>query len=45
MGTKKSCTARLLSAGLIGTGAGMLLGARLVKTYDWRTALREVMAS
>jgi uncharacterized protein YndB with AHSA1/START domain len=37
MGTKKSCAARLLSAGLICTGAGMLLGARLVKTYDWRT--------
>ncbi len=37
MGTKNSRTARLLVAGLIGTGAGVLLGARLVKTYDWHT--------
>jgi uncharacterized protein YndB with AHSA1/START domain len=35
--TKNSRPARLLSAGLIGIGAGMLLGARLIKTYDWRT--------
>ena len=37
MGTKRSRIARSLSAGLIGTEAGMLLGARLVKTYDWHT--------
>jgi len=35
--TENSRTARLLAAGLIGTGTGMLLGARLVKTYDWHT--------
>src|SRR3712207_4184180 len=28
---------RLFAAGLIGAGAGLLVGARAIKTYDWRT--------
>jgi uncharacterized protein YndB with AHSA1/START domain len=28
---------RLLMASLIGTGVGLLMGSRTVKTYDWRT--------
>jgi uncharacterized protein YndB with AHSA1/START domain len=32
-----SNTIRLVSASLIGAGAGLFVGNRLVKTYDWRT--------
>src|SRR5918997_3545703 len=28
---------RLVTAGLIGAGAGLFIGNRIVKTYDWRT--------
>jgi uncharacterized protein YndB with AHSA1/START domain len=35
--TKNPRATRLLAAGLIGAGAGMLLGVRLVRTYDWHT--------
>jgi uncharacterized protein YndB with AHSA1/START domain len=34
---KNSGVTRLLTAGLIGAGAGLLLGSRMVKTYDWCT--------
>jgi uncharacterized protein YndB with AHSA1/START domain len=34
---KKSNFNRLLTAGLIGAGAGLLMGGRTVKVYDWRT--------
>ena len=37
MGTKKSGVTRLLTTGLIGAGVGLLMGGRVVKTYDWRT--------
>jgi uncharacterized protein YndB with AHSA1/START domain len=35
--TKKSNFTRLLTTGLIGAGAGLLMGSRSVKVYDWRT--------
>jgi uncharacterized protein YndB with AHSA1/START domain len=35
--TKNSSTTRLVTALLIGAGAGLLMGIRTVKTYDWRT--------
>ena len=35
--TKSSSVIRLVTASLIGTGAGVLIGSRTVKTYDWRT--------
>jgi hypothetical protein len=35
--TKKSDLARLLTTGLIGAGAGLLMGSRTVKVYDWHT--------
>ena len=28
---------RLVTAGFIGAGAGLFIGNRIVKTYDWRT--------
>lgn len=37
METKNSIFTRLLATGLIGAGAGLLIGSRLVKVYDWRT--------
>jgi uncharacterized protein YndB with AHSA1/START domain len=36
-GDRRSGIARLLAAGLIGAGAGLLAGGRAIKTYDWRT--------
>jgi uncharacterized protein YndB with AHSA1/START domain len=35
--TKSSSIARLVTAILIGTGAGLVMGSRTIKTYDWRT--------
>jgi hypothetical protein len=35
--TKSSNINRLVTAILIGTGAGLLMGSRTVKTYVWRT--------
>lgn len=35
--TKDANFARLFTAGLIGAGAGLLMGSRTVKVYDWRT--------
>jgi hypothetical protein len=35
--TKSSNINRLVTGILIGTGAGLLIGSRTVKTYDWRT--------
>jgi uncharacterized protein YndB with AHSA1/START domain len=35
--TTSSSINRLVTAFLIGTGAGLLMGSRTVKTYDWRT--------
>jgi hypothetical protein len=29
--------ARLLAAGLLGAGAGLLVGGRAIKTCDWRS--------
>ena len=37
METKDSGVSRLLTASLIGAGAGLLIGSRMVKTYDWHT--------
>ena len=37
MQTKRSSLTRLGAATLIGIGAGLLMGSRTVKTYDWRT--------
>ncbi len=37
METKSSSLAGLLTTGLIGAGVGLLVGGRIVKTYDWRT--------
>lgn len=37
MQTKSSNINRLVTAILIGTGAGLLMGSRTVKTYVWRT--------
>ena len=34
---RESGLARLGAAGAIGAGVGLLVGARAVKTYDWRT--------
>jgi hypothetical protein len=34
---KNPSVTRLLTASLIGAGAGLLMGSRTVKTYDWRT--------
>ncbi len=34
---RESGLARLGAAGIIGAGVGLLVGARAVKTYDWRT--------
>jgi uncharacterized protein YndB with AHSA1/START domain len=34
---KNSSVTRLLTVSLIGAGAGLLMGSRTVKTYDWRT--------
>ncbi len=34
---RRSRIARLFAAGLIGVGAGLLVGGRAIKTYDWRT--------
>lgn len=28
---------RILASGVVGAGAGLIAGGRLVKTYDWRT--------
>lgn len=36
-GDRRSGIARLFAAGLVGAGAGLLVGARAIKTYDWRT--------
>jgi hypothetical protein len=36
-GDRRSGIARLFAAGLIGAGAGLLVGGRAIKTYDWRT--------
>ena len=36
-GDRRSGTARLFAAGLVGAGAGLLAGGRAIKTYDWRT--------
>jgi uncharacterized protein YndB with AHSA1/START domain len=35
--TKRSSVTRLVTAFLIGAGAGLLIGSRTVKTYDWWT--------
>jgi len=37
MEMKNAAIARLCVAGAIGAGAGLLMGGRMVKTYDWRT--------
>ena len=37
MEMKNADIARLCAAGTIGVGAGLLMGGRMVKTYDWRT--------
>jgi uncharacterized protein YndB with AHSA1/START domain len=37
METKNFRVTRLLTASLIGAGAGLLMGSRMVKIYDWRT--------
>lgn len=37
MQMKNSSTARSLVPGLIGAAAGLLVGGRLIKAYDWRT--------
>ena len=37
MQTKSSSINRLVTGILIGTGAGLLMGSRTVKTYDWHT--------
>ena len=37
MQMKRSSLTRLGAATLIGIGAGLLMGSRTVKTYDWRT--------
>ena len=34
-GDRRSGTARLFAAGLVGAGAGLLAGGRAIKTYDW----------
>jgi uncharacterized protein YndB with AHSA1/START domain len=34
---KNSNLTRLLTTGLVSTGVGLLMGGRIVKTYDWRT--------
>jgi len=35
--TKFSSVTRLVTAFLMGAGAGLLMGSRTVKTCDWRT--------
>jgi uncharacterized protein YndB with AHSA1/START domain len=35
--TKSSSIARLVTPVLIGAGAGLVVGSRTIKTYDWRT--------
>jgi len=35
--TKSSNVTSLVTAPLLGAGAGLLLGSRTIKTYDWRT--------
>ena len=37
MQTKSSNVTPVVTATLIGAGAGLLLGSRTIKTYDWRT--------
>ncbi len=37
MHLKNLSVTRLLTASLIGAGAGLLMGSRTVKIYDWRT--------
>ena len=37
METKHPNVRRLLAAGLLGAGVGLLIGGRTMKTYDWRT--------
>jgi hypothetical protein len=37
MEMKNADIARLCAVGTIGVGAGLLMGGRMVKTYDWRT--------
>ena len=34
---RRSGIAGLFAAGLVGAGAGLLVGGRTIKTYDWRT--------
>jgi uncharacterized protein YndB with AHSA1/START domain len=34
---RRSGIARLFAAGLIGAGAGLMVGGRAIKAYDWRT--------
>ena len=36
-GDRRSSIAGAFTAGLIGAGAGLLVGGRAIKTYDWRT--------
>jgi hypothetical protein len=35
--TRKNGLGRPVVAGAVGVGIGLVLGDRLVKTYDWRT--------
>ncbi|QIN81676.1 hypothetical protein GBA63_02790 [Rubrobacter tropicus] len=37
MQTNNPAVVRPVAAGLVGVGAGILVGNRLIKTYDWRT--------